>query len=187
MHAHATSRAITYINNYEHKWKIKANEDKFQVINIGTHKTVDIQQNIEHTKAGKLLGVYILTSFKRHITKRKNIANAQLTKRQRFRNLNNENKQKLYTSLVRSKLICPVIPIHITSRPKLLKLQQIQNTAIKFITSTSIWDYIIFNTSIYTLYPLYPSLNFTTCITGDNSQPASWNLVFSPAYLKFLL
>ena len=55
MQAYTTSRAITHINNYEHKWKIKTNQDKFQVINIGRYDTVDIpRHNIEHTKSGKV-------------------------------------------------------------------------------------------------------------------------------------
>ena len=105
MHAHATSRAITHINNYEHNWKIKTNEGKFQVINIGTHKTVDLpHHNTEHTNTGKVLGLHIFsTSFKGHITIR-NVANAHLTKLQRFRNLNIDNKRKLFTSLVRYNL-----------------------------------------------------------------------------------
>ena len=108
MHAYTTTRAITHINNYENKWKIKTNQDKFQVINIGTHNTVDIpHHDISHT-SGKVLGLKVnSTSFVGHIKQRRDIANAQLTKLLTFRNLHTNNKRKLYTALVRSKLIYP--------------------------------------------------------------------------------
>ena len=53
MHACTTARAITHVNTFEKKWKIQTNKDKFQVINIGRHRTVDIPHyNIEHSTTG---------------------------------------------------------------------------------------------------------------------------------------
>ena len=54
MHAYTTARAITHVNTYEYKWKVQTNNDKFKVINIGTHSTVNIpQHNIAHTATEK--------------------------------------------------------------------------------------------------------------------------------------
>ena len=81
MHAFPSSRAITHVNNFEHKWKIKTNKDKFQVINIGRHSTVDIlHHNIEHSTSGKVLGFNIYsTSIAKHVAIRRNITTHNLT------------------------------------------------------------------------------------------------------------
>ena len=144
MHAYTTSRAITHVNTFEKKWKIQTNKDKFQVINIGRHSTVDIpHHNIEHSTTGKALGLNLYsTSFTKHVTHRRNIANAQLNKLYRFKNLNENNKRTLYLALVRSKLIYPVIPLHTISKSQMLSLQRIQNKATRFITNTSKLDFL---------------------------------------------
>ena len=144
MHAYTTSRAITHVNRYEHKWKIQTNKDKFQVINIGTHRTVDIpHHNIAHSTSGKALGLNIYsTSLTRHIKQRRNIANAQMNKLYRFKNLSEQNKRTLYLALVRSKLLYPIVPIHTVSKTQMLSLQRIQNKATRFITNTSKLDFL---------------------------------------------
>ena len=99
--------------------------------------------NLAHTNRGKVLRLHISsTGFTSHITTRRNIANTQLTKLQRFRNLNANNRIKVYTTLVRSKLIYPAIPIHIACKTQILRLQRVQNKGARFITNTSIRERI---------------------------------------------
>lgn len=145
-HALLTKRAIENVDNFEHKWKIQTNKSKFQVINLGRMHPSNINLNdrrIEHSKEGKVLGLKITpTGFATHARYRQQIAKVQLAKLKRFRNLSQNNKRNLYIALVRSKLLYPIIPLHIMSRTQIIKMQRIQNEATRFITNTFLSDRI---------------------------------------------
>ena len=116
MYALQIAHAISTIDNYEHKWKIRTNKDKFKVVNIGCRKTADIRlvdRTIRHTETGTVLGLDNTgNGYIKHIKKRINIAKTQLAKLTPFKFLNLNNKRKLYLALVRSKLLYPVVPLH---------------------------------------------------------------------------
>ena len=138
------NRAINTIINYENKWKIKSNQDKFKILNIGfaNKRKIMINNNeIKHATAEKVLGLTLKSSgINQHITNRINLAKVQLAKLKRFSKLPLRLKRTLYLSLVRSKLLYPIIPLHTTSKTQLLKLQRVQNQATRFITGKSLLD-----------------------------------------------
>ena len=144
LHSLQTARAIKTIDDFEHKWKIRTNRDKFTVMNIGRTKQIDIRltdRTIRHSNIGTALGLDISSNcFVKHFSKRINMAKAQLTKLIRFKFLNPINKGKIYLALVRSKLPYPTIPLHIASKHLMTRLQRVQNRATRFITNHSRLD-----------------------------------------------
>ena len=57
-----TARAIKTIDDFEYKWKIKTNKDKFKVVSIGRTKNEDIRLGdgiIQRTNEGTVLGLDI--------------------------------------------------------------------------------------------------------------------------------
>ena len=69
----------------------------------------------------------------KHIANNINKAKHQLAKIQRFGGLSINNRRKLYLMLVRSTLLYPCIPLHITSNDQMMKMQKTQNKGINFI------------------------------------------------------
>ena len=140
-----TQAAIESINTYENKWKIQTNISKFTIINIARRNTANTEtydEHYEYTTQGKILGLHFSrTGIRKHITIRSNIAKDNLTKLYRFRQLSIPNKLKLYKSLVLSALIYPVIPIHTVNNTNILRLQRIQNKALRFVTNTHWQEY----------------------------------------------
>ena len=140
MHTLATTRAIQQIDSFENKWKIKTNKDKFTLINLGQQKTEDIRladRTIQH-RPDAVLGLAITKSgYCKHVKTRRDIASAQLTRLQRFRNLSGDNKRKLYLALVRSEILYPPIPMHTASTTQISTLQKVQNRATLLITNTT--------------------------------------------------
>jgi len=145
--ANNTKHAIQQINNFENRWKIQTNTNKFTVIPFRRRNTIDItlhnHQNIPYAKSGKVLGLHITTnSYNTHIKQRKAIASSNLNKLHRFRHLDTNIKKKLYTSTVRSALTYPTIPLNAISPRQMKSLQTIQNRALKLITNTHWTDFI---------------------------------------------
>ena len=145
-----TEHAIKQINEYENKWKIQTNIDKFTIINIIRHKTNNIHINNRHipySKTGKILGLQLSKhGYTNHITARCSMARAQLIRIKRFQQLNTNTKRKLYLALVRSVLIYPTIPLHTLSHTAMSRLQSVQNKALNYITNLTWQD---FQTSEY--------------------------------------
>ena len=65
-----------------------------------------------------------------------------LTRLQRFRNLSEKNKRKLYLTIVRPQLLYPIIPLASISKTAHKKLQKVQNNALRFIENTTLNDRI---------------------------------------------
>ena len=110
----------------------------------GRLKTEDIRladRTIRHGPSGKVIELTI-TKFEycKHIKTRRDIASAQLTRLQRFRNLSKKNKRKLYITIVRCKLVYPPIPMHTASKTQISTLQKVQNRATRLITNTTKTD-----------------------------------------------
>ena len=137
-----TGRAITQINDFEKLWKIKTNISKFKIINISRRNTVGIDtpdRYYEYTNEGKILGLnFNTTGFAKHHKIRIGIAKNTLAKLQQFCNLNQNNKRKLYNAFVRPALIFPTVPLNMIPYAQMLRMQRVQNKALRFITNTSL-------------------------------------------------
>ena len=135
--AKITQRAIKSINDYERKWKIKTNMNKFHLSQMQRKKTGVVRIDdtpIEYKKYdAKMLGLHFqYSSIIKNVTHRKNLADLALSKLYRFKGLSQKNLSKLYTSMVRSALVYPVIPMNTLSRLQFSRLQTIQNKFLKF-------------------------------------------------------
>ena len=135
-----TEGEIRKINEYEKKWKIRTNLNKFHIVPIEGTRPLKIRvnnQEIEYSKETKALGLTIKHSgFSAHATNRIHLARTQLAKFYRVRNLSLKNKRMIYLTIVRSVLLYPTVPLHVQSQSQQNKLQIIQNKAARLITGT---------------------------------------------------
>ena len=134
-----TERAIKIINDYERKWKIKTNVNKFTPLHLGARITFPLNINdedVELKNKGKCLGLSITKSgYYKHMQERKNIAVASLQKLYELYNMPERIKIHLVKALILPILDYPPIPIHTMSRNQLSKLQKVQNKALRFATN----------------------------------------------------
>ena len=132
-------RAITTINNFEEKWKIKTNINKFTPIHIGARRPIPLninEEEIEFKNTGKCLGLTLTTSgYYKHIEDRRNTANVALGKLYKLYNLPEKIKIHLVKTLILPIIDYPPIPIHTMSKKQISKLQKIQNKALRFATN----------------------------------------------------
>ena len=139
-----TQRAITQINQFENRWKIKTNTSKFTLIPISYRPSTPVTINnltIPFSSAGSVLGLTISsTGYQSHVTKNVNTAQTRLSKLYRFRNLSTNNKRKLYNAYIDSALLYPTVPLHAIAPSNLLRLQRIQNRGSRFITGRTRLD-----------------------------------------------
>ena len=137
---------IEQINNYENKWKIQTNINKFQIINVIRRNTAPVivnKKEIKYTNKTKILGMtYSTHGISPQVEIRKAMAMKTLTRLQRFRNLSEKNKRKLYLLIVRPQLLYPIIPLNSISKTANKKLQKVQNKALRFIENTTLNDRI---------------------------------------------
>ena len=102
---------------------------------------IDDGNKIEYNKKGGVLGLNVTTNgIQTQATTRKAIAQNQLNKFQRFRDLSERNKLKLHKSLIISSLIYPTAPLNTISYTKMRQLQRFENKSLRFITNTSMID-----------------------------------------------
>ena len=144
--ANNTKLAIEEINNYENKWKIQTNINKFQIMNVSRRNTAPVivnRKEINYTNKTKILGMtYSTHGMSPQVEIRKTMAMKTLTRIQRFRNLSEKNKRKLYLTIVRPQLLYPIIPLNTISKTAHKKLQIVQNKALRFIENTTLKDRI---------------------------------------------
>lgn len=144
--ARHTERAIENINQFENKWKIKTNTQKFKIIPIAKNKTSPITINnqiINYSNEGKMLGLTITkTGYRKHITNQINKLRATAAKLKRFKQLSTSNKKQLYTALQRSIIEYPAVPTCSLRKTNIKKLQIIQNNAMRFIYNIKYTDRI---------------------------------------------
>ena len=100
-----TEREIIRINNYEDKWKIKTNINKFTPIALGHRREEIIRINnnneINFETQGKSLGLKITRNgYYSHVTERKAQATAALKKLKRFSQLPSKIKTHLVKAMV---------------------------------------------------------------------------------------
>ena len=125
-------------NEYEREWKIKTNIQKFVIITIGFYKAPKIEidnREIEYATEARLLGLHFRRNnfFTKQVTLNTHKARAELRKLYRFRLLKKKLKVRLYKTLILPLLTYPVIPLNACSKTQIMKLQRIQNDAIRWI------------------------------------------------------
>ena len=135
MMARITTHAIEQINEYEKKLKIKTNTQKLMIIHIARKNPTPITVNnvpIQYSNQGKILGLTITrTGIAKHVKQRKQTAQSQLTKLRRFSKMDTKIQLHLYKALIRPHLEYPPIPLNTNSKSSQLKLQAVQNKAIR--------------------------------------------------------
>lgn len=136
MMAHHTANAIQNINNYERKWKIKTNTDKFKVLPIAKFKPAPLIVDgdiYNYANEGNFLGVKITTrGYQGFINEKIRKVKYTGTKLKRFQNLNSKNKRKLYMALQKSIIEYSPVPTCLQSKSTIKKLQILQNNALRF-------------------------------------------------------
>lgn len=132
---------ITKINNYEKKWKIKTNTNKFTIIPIAMRVPPPITINetvIPYSNAGTILGMKINNrGICTHITQRKNEASIALAQLRRFYKLKTRIKTHIIKACIIPKLPYPSYPLNASSKTAMQSLQHIQNKALRFAFSES--------------------------------------------------
>ena len=130
-----TSREIRKINQYEQKWKITTNQNKFQLISISATKPFNVivnNQIIPFNRTCKILGfTFSGRGFKPHIQQRLILARTNLQKLRRFKGLSTKAYLYLYKSLIRPILEYPAVLLSLTKKTNLSKLQAVQNKALR--------------------------------------------------------
>ena len=133
-------REIVRMNDFEKKWKIKTNKNKFQLLQVSAIKQEPIiidGEQLQYANKVNTLGFNLQrTGFTQHINQRKAIASAAVAKLKRFRNLKPKIKAHLYKSLVRSRLEYPSALIAIMSKTNMKKYQSFQNRIIRNFIAT---------------------------------------------------
>ena len=134
-----SQRETECINQYEKKWKINTNINKFNVLSISKSRPESI--NIEGRRATfsnkiKMLGLTIKrTGVSQHMTNRIKQAKAQNLKLKQFIRLDSSIKLHLCKALIRPVMEYPIIPNGITSDMNIIKIQRVQNKNLKFVAA----------------------------------------------------
>lgn len=132
-----TERAILALNNYEKRWKIKTNQDKFQILHISKKNPLPINidgTDIRFTNKVKLLGLTLKrTGIGAHVKEKKQQANVALKKLKRFSNMRDTTKLHLFKALIRPILEYPVIPLNTLRASNWKELQRIQNKSLRWV------------------------------------------------------
>ena len=131
-----TEREIVRVNEFEKVWKIKTNPTKFKMISISKTHPYPISvndNNRQFTNDANLLGLTRKRmGFTSHIQNKIYLAKQQLLKLKRFYKLDPKLQVRLYTTLVCPILEYPPIPNALASRSLTLKMQRVQNKALKY-------------------------------------------------------
>ena len=126
---------ITRVNEYEKKWKIKTNKNKFKMIPASKTAPYPISvedENLNFTTEFNILGLTLTrTGCQKHLGAKIRSAKGQLLKLRRFEHLNPSLIIRLYLTLVRSIIEYPPIPNGFLAKKNIMKLQRLQNRALK--------------------------------------------------------
>ena len=140
IHNENVTEEVLKQNEYERKWKITTNMQKFVIIAIGNRKMPSIIINnttIEYKNKAKLLGMKITYNnfFAAQVKGNVQSARNALYKLYRFRNLKKTLKIRLCKSLVMPLLVYPAAPLNMCSDRQMYMLQKIQNKGIRWIAN----------------------------------------------------
>ena len=129
--ARRTEREAERINEFEKKWKIKTNRNKFKLLSISKSKPAEVSidnRRVDFSDHINILGFKLKrTGSNMHTRQRLGIAKGRAVKLKRFKKIKAKNKCHLYKALVRSAMEYPNIPLCIMSRTNKNKWQKFQN------------------------------------------------------------
>ena len=135
--ARKVEREITKINDYENRWKIKTNINKFVILPISIKKTDPIHidnQILPYTLRANILGLTINSrGYNQQINNNTTKAKHVLYTLKRFHQLTTDIKLKLIKTCVIPTLIYPEYPLASISKEGMRKLQRVQNSSLRFV------------------------------------------------------
>lgn len=145
MMARKVAQEIKRVNQYEKKWKIKTNKNKFTVIPVAQYKTADLiveDDLIEYKKEGRLLGLKITRrGITKHISEKISKGKAVLSNLMRYRGVTQKIKAYLIKAYLLPILEYPPVPIHTISHTQSLKLQRVLNKGLRFACNVQYPDF----------------------------------------------
>ena len=147
-HGNEIVRAIKKQNEFEHREGLITDPDKSWVIPINQVKYPEIIVNNKEYKQPKqpvkLLGLTVTkTSFTcSHITEQVTKAKKALGSIRRFYSLPREHKLGLVKTKVLTHLYSPPVPLHTASKAGMIKLQQVQNKALRWACNINWYDFV---------------------------------------------
>ncbi len=158
-----TVQEIERINRYKQKWKIKTNKNKFKIVPIAVKKKDQIVvdgTHIDYSNEGTVLGLrFGRTGIECHISKITRRGKTALQELSRFKDLTLKKKTHLIKAFVISIILYPPSPFITISKTKLLKLQVIQNKALRFALN-EIYPYTHTTKTLHEIAEIEP-VNFT--------------------------
>ena len=164
---------IMKINEYERKWKIKTNKNKFKIIPIAVKKKNDIYidgEKIEYSQSGKVLGLTIgRTGIGPHINTLKTKASNKISLLQRFKQLPQKIKIHLIKAYISPLLHYPAIPLITISKNQTKALQVLQNRALRFALDTTRLDHVITNVKTLHEKANMEPINYSTYIRAETT------------------
>lgn len=150
-----TIRAIKEVNEFEQKWKIKTNNNKFQILHISKRNPLPInidQTQLNYVRETTILGMKLKsTGFSGHVKQQRLKASINLRKLRRFKNLNPRLKLHLYKALILPIIDYPPIPYNTIKPTNWKSLQALQNKALRWING----DAPPYNTTVEQLHEIY--------------------------------
>lgn len=185
MLARKIEREIAHINNYENKWKIKTNTSKFTILPLAITKTtpVTIDGNIiEYSNKANILGLKLGTQgYNRHVKDISTKASVALQTIRRFDRLDTNIKLHLVKACVLPILTYPAYTLNSLSKTQLLKLQRVQNKAIRFAYNER-YPYTRTTEELHSLANLQP-INITLHNRGNKIKLKMTNIVQDRIYI----
>ncbi|KAF7676610.1 RNA-directed DNA polymerase from mobile element jockey [Astathelohania contejeani] len=147
---------------WETQWKIVTNPNKIQLCSVGCLASSPGAINIGGTltrvwNSVTILGYEIssLLNSTLHITKKTNMAKAQLARLYRFHQAPPHIKLHLYKMIIRPILEYPCTPLTLTNKTNMVKLQRVQNKALRFTATVSLRDRVR-SSDLHTRFKLLP-------------------------------
>ena len=145
---------LTTTSLWELKWRIASHPDKTAVTYFSTKKSevprriylypfLPNQTPIRRSNTNKVLGVTFDKNlcFLQHITTKVGLAKNTLSNLSRFRGSSARTKMHLYKALIRPVLTyCPLVA-SLIAKTNHIKLQTIQNKALRFVLDTRWYDF----------------------------------------------
>lgn len=154
-----TEQAIGELNEFEQKWKIKTNNNKFQVLHISKYNPLPLtigQTNINYARETNVLGLTLKSrGIAAHVKKQRQKADTTLRKLRRFSQLSPRLKLRLYKALVLPLLDYPPIPTNTIRQSNWKSLQAVQNKALRWINK-DVPPYERTVEDLHTLYNIEP-------------------------------
>lgn len=186
MFARTIERKIQNINNYEHKWKIKTNTQKFTLLPIALKKLRPVTINntiIPYAKEAKILGLKLGThGYNKHIKDLTDKAEIALTTLKRFSTLNTNIKLHLIKACVLPILTYPSYALNAASKSQLIRLQTKQNKALRFVFNEK-YPFTKTTAELHALANVKP-INLTLHIRGNNTKHSLTDILQDNTYIN---